>query len=68
MTASYGASDYEFERSVADSEDTLLGGATFKNVEKGDTYATALAGYGYWDEVTRLIPINLIASGDWFEW
>ena len=46
MTASYGASDNEFERSVADSEDTLLVGATFKNVEKGDTYATALAGYG----------------------
>ena len=34
----------------------------------GHAYAFVLEGDGFWDEVTRLIPIYVIASGDYFGW
>ena len=66
LTASDGASGDYFGFSVDISGDTLLVGAHGKDGWKGAAYIFVLAGDGSWDEGTRIIPINGIASGDWF--
>ena len=53
-----------FGNSVAISGDTLLVGDYGKDGSKGSAYVLFLVGDGSWDEGTRLIPINGIASGD----
>ena len=66
FTASDGASLDEFGGSVAIIGDMVLVGAPHKDGNRGDAYVFVLAGDGLWDEGTRLIPINGIASGDEF--
>ena len=55
-----------FGTSVAISRDTMLVGDHGKDGRTGAAYVFVLAGYGSWDEGTRLISINGIASEDWF--
>ena len=66
FNASDGASYDEFGSSVAISGYTLLVGAWGKDGGKGAAYAFIFAGDVLWDEGTRLILRNGIASGDWF--
>ena len=68
FTASDMALSDGFGISVAISGDTLLVGAYGKDASKGAAYVFVHAGDGSWDEVTRLIPIYGIASGDYFGW
>ena len=68
MTTSDGASGDWFGSSVEISRETLLVEAYGKDGGKGAAYVLVLAGDGSWDEGTRIIPINGIASGDWFGW
>ena len=62
LTARDGSSSDKFVWSVVISRDTMLVGALYKYGNRGATYVLVLGGDRLWDEGTRLIPINGIAS------
>ena len=66
MNASDGASGDNFGSSATISVDTLIVGYPYKYVFWGAAYVFVLAGYGLWDEGTKLVSRNGITSGDWF--
>ena len=66
LTTSDGASGDKFGISVAISRYTLLVGASYKDGHRGAAYVFVLEGDGSWDEGTKIVPVNGIASGDWF--